>query len=583
MAKRRKRSVAPTRPADPGSIARSGRGTLRSYTIGALPILNRMIERLELEEFFQTYLPAPGRRGRLCAAKSLLVLLRNLLVSREPIYGVGEWAARHAPDLVGLAPEQIGLLNDDRVGRALDALFLADTPSLVLAVVGHAVREFGVTLEQLHNDSTTITFCGAYRTAAQEKRYLGRPTLAITFGHNKDHRPDLKQLLYILTVSEDGGVPVHFRVESGNTTDDRTHCQTWELLCQISGRRDFLYVADSKLATTENMAYLHQRGGRFLSVLPGTRHEEAAFRQRLREGKILWRPLWDKTDEQGDIVDRFSISDEPAVTAEGYRLVWYHSTRKAEVDAATRASQIDRALRRLGQLRLKLASPRTRYRHAEKVHQAVAEILQESGAAEWIRVQIVPEERESYRQATPGRPGKDTSYKKTVTTRLTLSFEIDLIQVAAGGAADGVFPLVSNVAELSELELLDAYKRQPTIEKRFSQLKTDFEVAPVYLKQVRRIQALLGIYFFALLVEALLERQLRQAMQREGIESLPLYPEGRPCRWPTARRLIDLFENVQRHTLTHGKRPPTLMITEPSRLQRKILRLLNLSPETYGH
>ena len=195
----------------------------------------------------------------------------------------------------------------------------------------------------------------------------------------------------------------------------------------------------------------------------------------------------------------------------------------------------------------------------------------------------MPQQRESYRQATPGRPGKDTSYKKTVTTRLTLSFEIDLVQVAAYSAADGVFPLVSNVAELSELELLDAYKRQPTIEKRFSQLKTDFEVAPVYLKQVRRIQSLLGMYFFTLLVEALLERQLRQAMQREGIESLPLYPEGRPCRWPTARRLIDLFEDVQRHTLTHGKRPPTLMITEPSRLQRKILKLLNLSPETYGH
>ena len=268
MAKRRKRSVAPTRPADPGSIARSGRGTLRSYTIGALPILNRIFQRLKLEEFFQTYLPAPGRRGRLCAAKSLLVLLRNLLVSREPIYGVGEWAARHAPDLVGLSPEQIGLLNDDRVGRALDALFLADTPSLVLAVVGHAVRQFGVTLEQLHNDSTTITFCGAYRTAAQEKRYLGRPTLAITFGHNKDHRPDLKQLLYILTVSADGGVPVHFRAESGNTTDDQTHRQTWELRL-ISGRRDFLYVADSKLATTENMAYLHQRGGRFAASCRG--------------------------------------------------------------------------------------------------------------------------------------------------------------------------------------------------------------------------------------------------------------------------------------------------------------------------
>jgi transposase len=75
--------------------------------------------------------------------------------------------------------------------------------------------------------ATGPTFVGAYIAAAEEKRYLGRPTLAITFGHNKDHRPDLKQPLYILTVTEDGGVPVHFRVSSGNTADDQTHRETW--------------------------------------------------------------------------------------------------------------------------------------------------------------------------------------------------------------------------------------------------------------------------------------------------------------------------------------------------------------------
>jgi hypothetical protein len=78
-----------------------------------------------------------------------------------------------------------------------------------------------------------------------------------------------------------------------------------------------------------------------------------------------------------------------------------------------------------------------------------------------------------------------------------------------------------------------------TIEKRFSQLKTDFEVAPVYLKSVHRIEALLCVYFFALLAEALMERQLRQAMQRKEIEALPIYPEGRSCRWPTARWLAE--------------------------------------------
>ena len=202
-----------------------------------------------------------------------MLLLKNFLVSHEPLYGLGEWAARHVPELLGLCPAQLPSLNDDRVGRCLDRLFDADIPSLALAVVGHAVREFGVDLDELHNDSTTITFHGDYETADQERTLRGRLRLAITWGHNKDHRPDLKQLLYILTVTCDGAVPVHFRVQSGNTTDDRSHRETWDLLCNLTGRHDFLYVADCKLATAENMAYIQQHGGRFLSVLPRTRRK----------------------------------------------------------------------------------------------------------------------------------------------------------------------------------------------------------------------------------------------------------------------------------------------------------------------
>ena len=109
--------------------------------------------------------------------------------------------------------------NDDRVGRALDRLFDADVAALVLDVAAHAVSAFDVTLDELHNDSTTVTFHGDYENAEREGTMRGRLRLAVTWGHNKDHRPDLKQLLYILTVSGDGAVPVHFRVESGNATE----------------------------------------------------------------------------------------------------------------------------------------------------------------------------------------------------------------------------------------------------------------------------------------------------------------------------------------------------------------------------
>jgi transposase len=537
---------------------------------------------MRLEEFLRDALPKEDGRTKLSPTKALLVLLRNLLLSRQPIYGVGEWAARHAPDLLGLSENEVGLLNDDRVGRALDKLFAAEVSTLVLNVATHVVKEFDLSLDELHNDSTTVTFFGAYLDAAMEGRALGRPTLAITFGHNKDHRPDLKQLLFILTVTADGGVPLHFRAASGNVTDDTTHRDTWNLLCQLTGRRDFLYVADCKLATRENMAHLHQNQGRFITVLPKTRSEDAAFRGLIAQGQVAWRPLWEKTDETGEVIDRYAISTQPVSTAEGYRLLWYHSQRKAELDALTRAARIERALKELAALRHKLRSPRTRYRQESKVAQAAAEILASCGAENWIVTTVERKEVEKFRQARRGRPNKQTRYVRTVTTRFDLVWRIDQPRVAEDAQSDGIFPLVSNVIDLSELELLKTYKRQPVIEKRFSQLKTDFEVAPVYLKAVHRIQALLAMYFFALLLEALLERELRQAMQRKGVESLPLYPEGRACHRPSARRLLDLFEPVQRHTLSHGKSPAQILVTDLTRVQRRLLHLLGLSPKHYG-
>ncbi len=137
----------------PGRLARVGRQTLRSVKMGALPIINRILQRLRLEEFLREHLPAEEKRVKVPTARALLVLVGNLLVSREPLYGIGEWAAGYAPDLLGLTPEQLQGLNDDGVGRALNWLFRSEQPTFVLAVVRHTVREFAVTLDQLHNDS----------------------------------------------------------------------------------------------------------------------------------------------------------------------------------------------------------------------------------------------------------------------------------------------------------------------------------------------------------------------------------------------------------------------------------------------
>ena len=88
-------------PLRPGKNARNARRTLDSFRLGALPILNRILQRLRLDAFLRDYLPREDKRSRVSTPAALLVLLRNLLLSREPLYGVGEWASRYAPDLLG--------------------------------------------------------------------------------------------------------------------------------------------------------------------------------------------------------------------------------------------------------------------------------------------------------------------------------------------------------------------------------------------------------------------------------------------------------------------------------------------------
>ena len=130
--------------------------------------------------------------------------------------------------------------------------------------------------------------------------------------------------------------------------------------------------------------------------------------------------------------------------------------------------------------------------------------------------------------------------------------------------------------------MLKAYKRQPIIEKRFSQLKTDFCVAPVYLKSVTRIVGLLAVYFLALMVQSLLERELRRAIQSQGLESLPLYPEGRACASPTTRQVLDVFEPIARHTVfLNDSGDFEMFTTELAPIHRQILKLLQVPTTDY--
>ncbi len=234
-------------------------------------------------------------------------------------------------------------------------------------------------------------------------------------------------------------------------------------------------------------------------------------------------------------------------------------------------------------LKTKLEGSRSRYSTLKGVELAVSEILANTSALVWIRYQIHPWQKESYRQERRGRPGKDTRWRRRVKMCFRLSWEIAEEKVQQDALSDGIFPLLTNCEDLSFLEILTAYKtKQPFLEKRHDLLKNILEVTPAYLKSVSRLEAFLFMSYVGITVHALIERELRKAMERHKIKALPLYPENRKCRAPTMARLREVFGNLQKHMLSKAGEMVQHFDPELTVLQQQILSLLRLSPRLFS-
>ncbi len=558
--------------------------SLKSHIVAGLPIVNHFLDKLGIDHLLATVHPTMDMRSNVSDGQALGVLLRNIILrDRKPLYSHYEWAKRILPELLGLGAPDADGLNDDRIGRALEHLFDADRATLLTETFRRTVKGFAINLRQFNNDSTTLTLSGEYH-AADGKVVRGKHSVEITYGHNKDHRPDLKQLLFILTVSADGAVPVHCRVMDGNVADVDTHIETWNMLRELSGRPDFTYVADCKLCSRKSLEYIDKQQGRFVTVLPRNRREDKWFRTFVKISEPPWEVAVSRPHprRRSGSPDVWKVTEAQLPSKEGYRIIWVWNSLMAAEDADSRQARIEKAWVAVEQLKTRLEGKRCRIRTRERVDQEIERILKESGARRWVRIEVKRMEQAQFRQANKGRPGPNTKYRKITREKFSVGLLVDNDLVQSDAKSDGMFPLITNCRDLKPSEILAAYKSQPQLEKRFEQLKTVQDLAPVWLKNVTRIEALTFLYYIALLVHALIERELRKAMADNGIEMLPLYPEERFCRAPCTDRILELFEELQRHEI-HGPKGK-LQTVHPTLnpLQKQVLRLLSVPAAAFS-
>jgi transposase len=517
--------------------------------LGSLPVVAELCRRLDVAGIVDRACPV-REVARVTHGQVIEALVANRLSSPRPLLRVEGWARQWAVEEVfGIAPDA---LNDDRIGRALDAM--APQLDLVVGSVGaRAIAVFGVDVARLHWDMTSISLYGVYEEV--ETGFA-----APKWGKPKDRRPDLKQVQTGLAVSGDGGVPVWHRAFDGGAGEVAQVVGAMEGLKELAGTRKVLLVGDSKLISRGNIQAMNTARVAFIAPA-GKTYLPAAQLRALEPAAASPVDYLAERDQdlppgrrgsyrvvEGGITLKAKRKTEPDLAV---RCVFVWSSARAQAAATSRAKKLDRARADLERVQRGLGS--RYYRTPEQVRQRVGVIAGQRKVTALLCAEV----------------GTDPA-----TGKPTLSWSFDQAALQAEQATDGWYGLLTNLTlqQADAAEVLRRYKGQEVVERRYGAFKGPLGVAPMFLKTNRRIAALITVICLALLVFCLVERAVRKAIA-PAVELAGLYA-GRPAK-PTGRLVFEALAWLRLNP-AHGHDPPT--IPTPPPLQAKLLELLDVNP-----
>jgi transposase len=504
-------------------------------TAGALPVVAKLAERLGLVEAVDRFCPvrsvADYTHGQV-----VLALVANRLTHPRPLSGFEDWGERFAvSETLGISPDK---LNDDRLGRTLDAL--ADRlPEVLNLVARRAIERFGISIAELHWDLTHLAFTGSYAEQDEQHPLVKR-------GRTPE-RTIVRQIRTGLLVADDGAVPLVAESFDGNRNDVTT---VGPALARLDALRATLpgqsgpplVVGDSKLLSASNITAFETRKLRFVCPHP----KDAPMKRRLaalEEQSLV--PLAYRREKDKHDQPRYLARDD-TLTLGGSQLRALYVLSRDDQDAARaqRDKQLARAEDELAKLNRGVSSfKRTAAEVAQRAH-AILERRRVVGLTQL-----------------------------TITTNAThpqALLERDHAAIAEAAQLDGRYCLVSNDPQLTPDELFAAYKRQHLVEGRFADYKGPLAVRPVFLHNNNRINALVAIVSLAILLYSLIERTVRCGLKHLKQEEQRLLQKriGRA----TGRKILDQLSSLTAIRVRDGP----LRLSEPRPAQQLLLRLLEV-------
>lgn len=517
--------------------------------MGSLPVIAEFSRRLDIAGIVDRACPMRDV-GSLSHGQVIEALIANRLTSPKAMVAVADWAQAWAVEEVyGIDPDT---LNDDRLGRALDAL-AAQVDPVVGSISAKAINVFGIDVARIHWDMTSISLYGAYD-------HVDEQYPAPAYGHPKDRRTDLKQIQAGIAVTADGGIPVFHHAYDGNAAEITQVTDTMRALHTLAAPRSFLLVGDSKLISYPNVTAMRGAQITFIAPLAASRVPVGLFAS-LDSSHATIVDYTAERDENTWLLDRgtYRVGEDtmdltgprkkdPVVSL---RRILVHSSANATAQATSRAQKLARARTDLDTLTRTAGT-----RHHPTVQDVAAKataIARHRRVAAYLHTTITTDEAD----------------KPT----FAWSFDQDALHTEA--AADGWYALLTNLPNnINATEVFLRYKNQPTVERRYGDFKGPLAVAPIFLRSNRRITALITVICLALLIFCLIEREVRRNLA-PNTEIRGFYINDRRPRKPTARLILQALGELR---LISAPRDQPATIPKPGHLQTQLLQLLHVDP-----
>jgi transposase len=495
------------------------------YLVGAMPLVVPLLERLDVAGIVDRACPMRGR-AHLTHGEVIGALVANRLTAPRPLYDVAGWANTYATnDWLGTPG---ALLNDDRLGRALDAM-AGQIDEIASGVALAAIGAFGIDAARLHWDFTSVAFCGAFDDQDPASPRIG-------YGHSSDRKGHRRQLK-VAHATTASGIPLFGRVVDGARHEGAETGQLLEQLRSLAHPRRLLLVADSALVNKANLAAADHSGIRFVSRLPRTFDYET---DALGQPKGAWRTLTYRAQRSQRLppAERpsFQAAESslemvgPDKIARRFRVLYIYGSEEAGAARASRSRLLSRAEDALATIERGLN--KTARQDPERVERRVAKAVANGRVGAWLRTELTTDD----------------------DGNLTLRWRRDAHALAEAKRRDGLYALVTNMTpnQCSANRLLALYKDQALSERAHHFLKGPLAVRPVFLHSNRRAAALVAVCSIALLVYGLIETETRHAIApARTIDGL--LPEQRAAR-PTAENIFRAFTGLgfQRVRTTTG-------------------------------